>query len=117
MVLIHGHAVPAFPLGPVRRWLEQLPGKELSKHLGRHGVEIFGKSPFSFFFGNTCLKQENQESGRICGMSLSLNMERLRNNWDLIIVGFETVACWTCWMRFGLSHGSFVGENPFGQGI
>lgn len=40
VVLSHGHAVPPFPLGPVRRWLEQLPSSEVSKALDRCTVVL-----------------------------------------------------------------------------
>eukprot|EP00435_Cladocopium_sp_Y103_P048785 s451_g14.t1 len=40
VVLSQGHAVPPFPLGPTRRWLQQLPSSEVSKALDRCTVVL-----------------------------------------------------------------------------
>jgi hypothetical protein len=85
VVLSHGHAVPPFPLGPVRRWLEQLPSSEVSKHLGadKHRTgKFFGpkklgeflKNFWEFFFFS------ESEDGETVVLKI----------WDLIIFGFET---------------------------
>ncbi|CAK9042500.1 unnamed protein product [Durusdinium trenchii] len=40
VVLNHGHSVPGFPLGSMRRWLELLPSSELSRDMDRCTVVL-----------------------------------------------------------------------------
>ena len=97
VVLSHGHAVPPFPLGPVRRWLEQLPSSEVSKHLGAD------KHRTGKFFGPKKLGEFLKNFWEFFFFFRNLKMERL---W------FWKSGIWSSSvlkrpkrMRFGLSHG------------